>query len=416
MNLKKNKFFPCVFAAVWITVISVWGCASRNTGMGSLRLRGNDYEKLLKKQIARNSVEVPTPRKLPKVTDREHERLGDAYFQQGNLERAFIQYEKGLILSPNNIRILYKKGLLFLTKGMNEEAIEAFQEVLKKRPDHALAHEGTGQALFNVGRFGDAEKQFQHALTADPKLWEAHSFLGIIHDYRKRYEAAIHQYQAAIALKPDEGLLYNNVGVSYSLAGNYEKAIAAFREALRTRASHRKIHNNLGLILSQMGIYRKGLEAFRRGGSEPQAHNNLGCIYLYQGKHDQAIRSFEQAIDLAPTFYTKASENLKKAKAASQHEASSSPNIHIEPDISRSSPPPVEQRLEPTVESSLPAHKVVQITASFVNVRTGASSRNKVITKAKKGDKLIVLGETDSWYNIKLPNGVEGWIYKKLVK
>jgi tetratricopeptide (TPR) repeat protein len=57
------------------------------------------------------------------------------------------------------------------------------------------------------------------------------------------------------------------------------------------------------------------LEAFRRGGTEASAFNNLGCIYLGQGKYAEAEAHFEKAIALSPTFYVKASENLRQARA-----------------------------------------------------------------------------------------------------
>jgi Flp pilus assembly protein TadD len=322
MNGVKKRFYLWAVTALWILVSSFWGCASKNVRMGSLKFKGNGYEKLLQKQMARSSAETPTPDKFPKMTDEDHERLGDSYFRQGNLERAFMQYEKALRLNPNETGIRYKEGLVFLAKGINGEAIEAFQEVLKKEPHHALAHEGIGQAFFKMGRFGEAKRHFQRALKGNPELWRAHNFLGIIHDYEKRPEAAIDEYQAAIALKPDEGLLYNNLGISYSLIGENEKAVAAFREALKTRASYRRIYNNLGLVLSKLERYQEALEAFRRGGNEAQAYNNLGCAYFHQGEHDKAVRSFEKAMELAPTFYAKASENLEKARLGSLYKAS----------------------------------------------------------------------------------------------
>jgi len=414
MNVVKNKILFSFLIAVWIMISTLMGCTSKNARTGSLILKGNDYEKFLKKQMARASAEAPTRHKSPKITDGEYERLGDAHFRQGNLEKAFMQYEKALSLNPNATQVHYKKALLFLTKGINREAILAFQEVLKKEPDHALAHEGIGHALFNMGSFEDAKRHFQQAVKGNPKLWRPHNFLGIIHDYGKRPKAAIDEYQAAIALKQDEGLLYNNLGVSYSLIGEYEKAVAAFKEALKTSASHGKIYNNLGLILSKLGRYQEALEAFRRGGDEARAYNNLGCIYFHQGERDKAIRSFEKAMELAPTFYAKASENLRRAKVALLDESSSLSNMHTKPDIP--SPARVEQKLEPTPEPPVPSPKVVYVTPSAVNIRTGASTKNKVITTTKRGAQLKVLGETDSWYNVRLSTGVEGWIHKKSVK
>jgi Flp pilus assembly protein TadD len=416
MNALKNKILLHVFIGVSIMISSSWGCASKNARTGSLILKGNHYEKVFKKQMARSSVEEPVQDKLPKMTDEEYERLGDAYLRQGNLEKAFMHYEKALSLNSDKTRLHYKEGLLFLSKGTNEQAIKAFHHVLSKEPDHALAHEGIGQALFKKGRFEDAQKHFQQALKGNPKLWKSHNFQGIIYDYEKRPEEAIHKYHAAIELKPDEGSLYNNLGISFSLMGEYEKAAAAFREALKTSASQRKIYNNLGLVLTLLGRYGEALEAFRRGGDAAQAFNNLGCMYLHQGNYDEAVRSFEKAMELAPTFYVKAGENLRKAKTASLNKSSSLSNLHTEPNIPPPSPAPVEQKVEPTLEPLVPSEKMVYVSSSAVNIRAGASTGNKVITTAKRGDELKVLGETDAWYNVRLSNGMEGWIHKKSVK
>ena len=52
-------------------------------------------------------------KKLPEMTSAEYERLGDQYLSQGNLDIAFIQYDKALRLDPNQVRIRYKVGRLF---------------------------------------------------------------------------------------------------------------------------------------------------------------------------------------------------------------------------------------------------------------------------------------------------------------
>jgi len=416
MNALKNKILLHVFVGISIMISGSWGCASKNLRTGSLIMKDNHYEKLLKKQMARSSVEEPVQDKLPNMTDEEYERRGDAYFRKGNLEKAFMHYEKALSLNPDKTGLHYKEGLLFLSKGTNEEAIKAFQRVLSKEPDHALAHEGIGEALFKMGRFEDAKNHFQQALKGNPKLWKSHNFQGIIYDYEKRPEEAIHEYQTAIELKPDEGSLYNNLGISFSLIGEYEKAATAFKEALKMGGSKQKIYNNLGLVLTLVGRHGEALEAFRRGGNEAQAFNNVGAMYLHQGNYDEAVRSFEKAMELAPTFYAKASENLRKVKVVSHTTSSFSSPMRPEPVIPRSPPAPVEQKEKPPLESSVASSKVVSVTASLVNVRAGASVKNRVITTVKRGDRLNVLGETDAWYNVRLPNGTEGWVHTKAVK
>jgi tetratricopeptide (TPR) repeat protein len=65
-----------------------------------------------------------------------------------------------------------------------------------------------------------------------------------------------------------------------------------------------------------LGRYGDALEAFRKGGGEAAAYNNIGYIYMTDGKYEEAIKTLEKAIEIRPSFYVKANENLKKAKAA----------------------------------------------------------------------------------------------------
>lgn len=67
-------------------------------------------------------------------------------------------------------------------------------------------------------------------------------------------------------------------------------------------------------------------------------------------------------------------------------------------------------------EFRAPSGKTVSVTDPLVNIRSGPGMKHKVLTTVKKGDKLEVLGEIGSWYNVKLPDGTQGWIYNKLVE
>ena len=315
MKALKKMSLPNLLAVVVLLAASSSGCAHKNRNLweeSAFHQVESAKELHLRKESA--SRGIGTPKELPDMTCEEHERLGDVHFSRGDLGTAFVQYDEALKLDPDNSRIHHKKGLLLVIGRMNEDAIREFQEVLKKEPKNALSHEGLGLAFFQMKKYDDAEECFRKAVELAPRLWKAHNFLGIIYDYKMQYEMAVCEYEAAIALKDDDGLLYNNLGTSYFLAGEYQKALNAFDKALATKTTHSKIYNNLGFVLSDLGRYQEALEAFRKGGGEAQAYNNLGCIYLEHGKYKEAIRCFEKAIELKPTFYTKASENLRKAR------------------------------------------------------------------------------------------------------
>ena len=211
------------FAVLALTASGTFGCASGNSPAPAQ----TGYSKQIEQQ-KRIAQEAEPPKKLPEMTDDDYERLGDNFVRQGDYEKGFMQYDKLVRKKPGNGRLLYKRGMVFLVKDRNIEALGDFQEALKKEPGNALFHQGAGEALFKLKRTDEAEKEFQLALKSDGKLWLSHNFLGIIYDYKKRPDLAVEQYQAAISLRPEWGAVYNNLGVSRSLQGEWEKAVMAF--------------------------------------------------------------------------------------------------------------------------------------------------------------------------------------------
>lgn len=303
----------------WIMLICLLafsgGCASQNSQMKGLR--ESEYKKIMAWQKGHIiSQQEKALKKLPPMTARDHERLGDQYLKQGDADRAFVQYDKALKLEKNQTRIRYKMAIIFLRRKLPNEAAKEFKEILRIDGNYAPAFEGMGQALMQMEEYDEAEKYFRRGLCLNPELWRSHNFLGVIYARQLDFDKAIAEYQAAIAIKPDEGILFNNYGLSHYLKGEYEKAAKAFMEALKTEASNRKIHNNLALALGRLGRHEEALEAFKRGGDEAAAYNNIGSIYLVQGKYQEAIKAFEKAIKIKPSFYVKANENLRRAKAA----------------------------------------------------------------------------------------------------
>lgn len=161
------------------------GCASNNDGF---RLRGG-YKEFLKMQSA-SYDDISTNPTATEMTDEEHQRLGDLFYYQGNLSKAYIHYEKSLLLNPGNTQVRYKKSVLLLIARLNEEAIKEFKAVLEKDSKDAPSYLGIGLASFQMQQYGEAQKNFQKAIELDPKLWKAHNMLGVIYDHKKDYKKA----------------------------------------------------------------------------------------------------------------------------------------------------------------------------------------------------------------------------------
>jgi hypothetical protein len=55
-------------------------------------------------------------------------------------------------------------------------------------------------------------------------------------------------------------------------------------------------------------------------------------------------------------------------------------------------------------------------TWTSANIRSGPGYNYPIITYARKGDKLIIVGEHGEWVNVRLENGQEGWISGKFLE
>jgi len=96
--------------------------------------------------------------------------------------------------------------------------------------------------------------------------------------------------------------------------------------------------------------------------------------------------------------------------------------------------PPIPPQATPTKDEpilkpkTLPVEKIdksnsapsdryrLTVIGTFANIRTGAGNEFPILTIVKKGDKLILLGEYEDWFHVRLENGQEGWISNKFIK
>ena len=69
-----------------------------------------------------------------------------------------------------------------------------------------------------------------------------------------------------------------------------------------------------------------------------------------------------------------------------------------------------------TASSNVSSTSQVQITGNSINVRATASTSAAIIGSLSKDDKVTLLQESGSWYQVQLKNGTTGWISASLAK
>jgi len=168
------------------------------------------------------------------------------------------------------------------------------------------------QALLNAEAVIIQQKAVKPFDSSSP-VW-AYNGLGILADLDSRYEEAIEYYQRASQIKPRSAQIYNNLGYSNYLANNWVLAEKYFRNALNYDRNYERTWRNLGLLYTRMGRYDDALLTLSRVMDKASAYNSVGYLCMLQGKHLEADKFFDQAIELMPSYYKLAYENKDKNK------------------------------------------------------------------------------------------------------
>ena len=297
---------------VILVLIAFYGCAGKQGASG-------DYKQMVALQQQRASATKAEEPPLPpgfEATAETHEQLGDEYLKKGNSVAAFTEYERSLRKDSQRMTARYKIGMLFLGRGLPEEALKEFEQILAKEPRDASAHYGRARVRFLQGKPDLTKGDLGEALGLNERLWQAYTLLGVICDTEKHHAEAEEAYLKALAIQPDSAAVYNDLGVSRYLTGRFDEAAEAFLKAFNIDPENRRICNNLGLALYRLGNTEDALAAFTRAGSEAAAYNNIGYLQMKDKQYKNALAGLEKAIDANPSYYARAQKNLDKVKAA----------------------------------------------------------------------------------------------------
>jgi Flp pilus assembly protein TadD len=122
------------------------------------------------------------------------------------------------------------------------------------------------------------------------------------------YHSGIAIWSKTIAQRPQNGRAWNNLGYSYYKAGQLDSAVACLHRAIEllpTNAPTRGMaYASLGNVLVAQGRYNEAItqfsEALRLNPNDPDAHNDLGAALQQLGDREHAIGHLRTAIRLQP--------------------------------------------------------------------------------------------------------------------
>lgn len=188
--------------------------------------------------------------------------------------------------------------------GRLAEAVEIYQSILARQPDHADANHLLGVAAHQNGNAESSVGLISKAIALNPENAVYHNSLGVPLRTLGRLDEAIASYRKAVALKSDYAEAHFNLGNAIREQGKPDDAVASYREALAMRPDYVEAHLNLGISLRDSGRLSEAIASFQRAiDRKPgyaEAHHSLGLAFQEAGETDKVIASLRTAVRLAP--------------------------------------------------------------------------------------------------------------------
>jgi Flp pilus assembly protein TadD len=144
-----------------------------------------------------------------KVTPNDAELRDDVallYLSRGMANNAVRHFEVSAVLKPESAAAHFNLGTALAQAGRFARAVQSFRDALERRPDYAVAHANLGRVLLAQGNITDAVTHLQHAEQLDPK--NVPTLLGLAEAYAARgaFDQAIEMIERAMKLPLSEQL------------------------------------------------------------------------------------------------------------------------------------------------------------------------------------------------------------------
>ena len=234
--------------------------------------------------------------------------LGRYYGYLGEPTLAKATFERWTSAHPEDADMLIDAGLALFDATDYAQALDFFEQAMEAAAD---ARQKSGASTFRanaldmLGRYEEAIAAYEEVIKETPDWWEAHANLGICHARNGHAEAAEAAFRQGLADCPGSPevrdelaahlLAYGgDLGEALSLA---EEAVALGRDEIRHLLTLGEVRLALGREVEAAGAYSAVLSL---DPEDPTAHVELGLMHERRGERREAEERFIRALRSDP--------------------------------------------------------------------------------------------------------------------
>lgn len=182
----------------------------------------------------------------------------------------------------------YQKLVSLCEKGDFNKAKPLAQELIEKSPNISEYHRILGQILSDEGDQEEAINCLIDALRWNPKNEWALLMMGnIFAKFKEDIDTAMKYYNQVLVVKPDDNIALNNIGANLMQLGNTDEALKFFNKAIEINPTYPNTHYALSLVSEMQDDFEN---AFK---------HSLNAIKVNPNRDGLYGNSFRMAIESA---------------------------------------------------------------------------------------------------------------------
>ena len=203
--------------------------------------------------------------------------LGVSYGRKKKFKEEVSAYQKALALDPKYSRAVFNLAIALEDSGDLPGAIQTYEAFLKNagsERDMADAFVNVGILYTRTGRYEEAIQSYEEAIKRDPDLADASYNLGLTYakkaasvtgeeSQKKHLNNQVEAYKTAIKQRPGHHKAWYNLADAYHKLGETDLEIDAYEQAIRIRSNYPQALYNLAYALDEKGEKEKALEAWK---------------------------------------------------------------------------------------------------------------------------------------------------------
>jgi tetratricopeptide (TPR) repeat protein len=270
----------------------------------------------------------PITKEMVSATQGDTEKLLSHTHQGLISEMEFIFTTAKKILEKPSSHMCFAMGVILLTRGFYNEAIQQFQKSVELDAGHIQAIKHYGIALTLKGDYDNALHVFNHILESGPAYADVYYYLGNVYLFQRQFEKAKKHYEQAVGINPNYADAHlrlatcavaviageNNNLVEAAVQGYVEEAQRETQLALDSNSRVMSGALLTGTANLKSGKYQMAFKNYLEARPKYSAKTGSEVVYFYTLKllygdkgvssqeTEEYVRQLEQLVETNPGY------------------------------------------------------------------------------------------------------------------